>query len=329
MIGNDGHEPGIDHGVRVAQYDRFGGPEVLRIVQAPAPTARREEVLVEVHAASVNRIDLLSRAGKSRMRSGRRLPQRVGLDFAGSVRALGPGAGGFEPGQRVWGFVGTQRLGRLGTASDAIAVPAEALGPAPAGVDWTQAGAIPLVGLTAWQALARLRVERGDRVMVVGGAGGVGSVAVQIAHALGAKVDTIAAVRHAEFVEELGIDRRYDPDPVGWTGLTGRYGSVLDTVGVNLKRLRRLLAPGGRIATIAPQGLGAVALSRAQPGPSIAFVSVRPDRADLASLAALVERGQVRPLVQAVYPLAAIGQAHRDAESGHAEGKRVIDLSAS
>lgn len=165
--------------VPAAQYPRFGPPEVLRVVEVPAPAPGPHDLVVEVAAVSVNRIDTGARAGRNKFQTGRRLPQPTGLDFSGKVADVGAQVRGFEPGQRVWGFLGTDRLGKQGTAAGRIAVDADLVAPAPASQELADLAALPLVGLTAWQALEELGVEEGSRLLIAGGAGGVGSTAVQ------------------------------------------------------------------------------------------------------------------------------------------------------
>jgi NADPH:quinone reductase-like Zn-dependent oxidoreductase len=312
---------------RRACYSRFGGPEVLRVEDVERPTPGPGQLLVRVAGASVNRIDLVCRAGKRRSASGRRMPQPTGLDFAGTVTQVPPETIGFQPGQAVWGFIGTDQLGKNGTVADFIAVPTLAVALAPEGHNLTHLAALPLVGLTAWQGLNRIALREGERVLIVGGAGGVGSAAIQIAIARGAIVETVASSRHADLVGSLGAVERYEPEAVPYSSLSGRYDALFDTAGVSLLKFRGLVRHhGGRVTTVAPNGLPAVAASRVLPGASISFTSVHPDQPGLMELTKTVASGQLKPIVSAVYPLAEISQSHHDAEKGHAQGKRVIAL---
>ena len=154
--------------VPAAQYPRFGPPEVLRVVEVPAPAPGPHDLVVEVAAVSVNRIDTGARAGRNKFQTGRRLPQPTGLDFSGKVIDVGAQARGFEPGQRVWGFLGTDRLGKQGTAAGRIAVDADLVAPAPASQELADLAALPLVGLTAWQALEELGAAALGQVVDLG-----------------------------------------------------------------------------------------------------------------------------------------------------------------
>jgi NADPH:quinone reductase-like Zn-dependent oxidoreductase len=312
--------------VSTAQYQRFGPPDVLLIQEVAAPVPGPSDVVVRVAALSVNRIDTAARSGRQTFLTGRRFPQRTGLDFSGTVTSVGSQVAGIEPGQRVWGFLGTDRLGRRGTAATRIVVAADLLSLAPAAAELADAAALPLVGLTAWQAMEELKVEAGSRLLIVGGAGGVGSVAVQVARSRGAVVDTVSSARHDELLRRLGAVSRFEPGAVPWQTLRGRYQAVLDTTGAHLWRLRRAVAPGGRLVTISPAGLPISIVSKALPGHQVSFLSVRPSRAGLSVLADLVDAGQVTPIIRARFALGDIARAHALVETGHGEGKVVVDV---
>ena len=175
-------------------------------------------------------------------------------------------------------------------------------------------------------ALKELGVEEGSRLLIAGGAGGVGSTAVQVARARGALVDTISSARHEELLKRLGAGSRFDPDAVDWPALAGRYRAVLDTTGKNLRSLRRAVAPGGRMITISPAGIPASLLTRILPGPTVSFMSVRPSREGLEALGDLVERGRLTPIIRKRFPLSQIARAHALVETGHGRGKVVVDI---
>lgn len=312
--------------VLAAQYQSFGPPEVLRIVEVPAPVAGAGDLVVKVAAVSVNRIDTEARAGRSKLLSGRQLPQPTCLDFVGEVVGVGPQVSGFEHGQHVWGFLGTDRLGKQGTAASQIVVDAALAAVAPASRELADLAALPLVGVTAWQAMEGLGVGPDSRLLIVGGAGGVGSVAVQVARARGATVDTISSARHEDLLRRLGAEYRFDPDAVEWPKLAGRYQAVFDTTGKNLWPLRSVVVPSGRLITISPAGMPGSFLTKILPGPTIAFMSVKPSRAGLEALSDLVERGQLAPVIRARFSFAEIAKAHALVETGHGEGKVLVDI---
>lgn len=311
--------------MRAALYDRYGPPEVLYEGRVPVPVAGPGEVLVRVVAASVNGGELYGRAGRVRFVTGRRFPQRTGIDFTGEV-VRGPG---FTPGDRVWGLL----PGTFGSAAEFVVLPPDRLALAPAGLDPVAAAALPAVGTTAITALRdKAELRSGERLLVRGGSGGVGSVAVQLGAAYGATVTALAGADHLEFVRSLGATEALDYRRTGPRDL-GRFDVVLDTVGTDHRAYRRLLAPGGRMVAIAfdvrrmVPSLAYLAASTAFGSRRVRFFRGDPRSDLLAELTALTERGALRPVVERVYPLADIAEAHRALEAGGVRGKLVVTVS--
>ncbi|WP_060953956.1 NAD(P)-dependent alcohol dehydrogenase [Streptomyces hygroscopicus] len=313
--------------MRAARYDRYGPPEVLYEGTLPKPVAGPGEVLVRVHATSVNGGELSGRAGKLKLVTGRKFPKGIGVDIAGEIAEVGSSVRHLAVGDRVWG---TMPHLTFGAAAEYVAVRPRQLSYAPEGIDLIQAAALPGVGTTAITALRdKIGLRSGERLLVRGAAGGVGSVAVQLGHALGAHVTALAGAKTLDLVRELGADEAHDYRTTGPAAL-GPFDAVLDTVGTGLSAYRRLLSPGGRMVSIAfdadrpLSSLGAVLVSGVHGSRRIRFFTGNPLSPLFADLAGYVERGAVRPVIDTVHPLSGIAAAHRALESGGVRGKHVI-----
>ncbi|WP_424215690.1 NAD(P)-dependent alcohol dehydrogenase [Streptomyces sp. BI20] len=317
-------------------FDRYGGPEVLRPARVPRPVPRAGEVLVRVAAFSVNGGELAFRAGRLRPFSGRSFPKRIGLDLTGTVVGFGPGAasgaGGLVVGDRVWGVLG--RTSGFGSAAEYVRIRPERLGRVPDGTDLVTAAVLP-VATTAVTALRdKVRLRPGERVLVRGAAGGVGNAVVQLAVAAGAEVTGLARAENLDFVRALGAARAVDHRGVDARAL-GRFDVVVDTVGSRLSEYRALLAPGGRMVTIAfdlgrpVRSLGYIGMSAVLHGRGrVRFFSGDPRRESLDEVARHVTAGRLRPMVDTVFPLDRTAQAHRALEAGGVRGKFVVAVPA-
>ena len=266
--------------MRAVQFRSYGAPEVLEMGSAEIPSPGPKEVVVEVAAFSVNAVDLLTRRGKMRLFDGMGFPKGTGVDFAGLVHAVGDQVGRPVPGSRVWGYLGMRPPGRTAAGAQYVRVRFDRLAPAPDGVPLTEAAALPLAGLTAVQALRPLELRRGNRVLVVGGNGGVGSTVVQVARVMGGEVDAVVGVR-SDVAVSAGAQRVFDYHDLKPSDVPGSYDVVVDTAGVDALAYRRLLKPGGRMAAIAPGAFWDIVKSMLSPGPMIRMVSGKPSVKDL------------------------------------------------
>ncbi|MBA9002461.1 NADP-dependent oxidoreductase [Thermomonospora cellulosilytica] len=294
--------------------DREAGPAGLALQDAPYPHAAENDVIVKVHAAAFTPGEL-DWPGTWTDRAGRdRTPVIPGHEVSGVVAELGLGTTGLTVGQRVFGLTDWTRDGTL---AEYVAVEARNLAPLPATVDHVRAAALPLSGLTAWQGLFdHGRLEAGQTVLIHGAAGGVGSLAVQLARDAGARVIGTGRAAHRATVLELGADVFVDLR-AGWPAQVGRVDLVLDVIGgETLDRSAALVRPGGRLVTIA-----APPRVRPENGQAIFFI-VEPDRHRLADLARRVHDRRLRPLVGAVLPLAQTASAF--AAGRGVPGKTVI-----
>ncbi|MEU0299069.1 NAD(P)-dependent alcohol dehydrogenase [Streptomyces sp. NPDC006175] len=313
--------------MRAALYDSYGPPDVLYVGKVPVPALQQGEVLVRVHAVSVNGGELHGRAGRVRLVTGRTFPQRTGIDFTGEVAEVDPAVTGLRPGARVWGVLPRT----FGSAAEYVAVRPRNLAYAPENLGLVEAASLP-VGTTAITALrTKARLKAGERLLVRGAAGGVGSIAVQLGKALGAHVTGLAGTKNLDLVRELGADEAHSYATTGPSDL-GPFDVIMDTVGTGLRAFRGRLAPGGRMVSIAfdldhiAASLGYMLASTAHGRGRVRFFSGNPGHDLLAELTRYVESGAIRPVVDTVHPLSGIAAAHRALEAGGVRGKHVIQV---
>jgi NADPH:quinone reductase-like Zn-dependent oxidoreductase len=299
---------------------RRGGPEVLTVEQAPIPVPAGGEVLVAVDAAAITFDELTwdetwSRDGVDRT------PIIPSHEVSGVVAAAAPGVTDFAVGDAVYGLI---QFDLDGAAADYVAVPAADLAARPATLSHVESAALPLAGLTAWQALVdHAKVQAGERVLVHGGAGGVGAFTVQVAHALGAEVTTTVRGEVAELVRGFGADHVVDTRTEVFDAPGALYDVVIDTVGGDtLDRSFGVLRPGGRLVTLsAPPPAG----KAEQYGVAATFFIVTPDRAQLTHLARLVADFQLRVAISATFPLERGREAFESGRKPHRKpGKTVL-----
>jgi NADPH2:quinone reductase len=333
----------IPRTMKAAVIDQHGGPEVLRIDERPVPRPGPTELLVEVHASSVNPVDAKIRAASGARRT---FPLILGYDASGVVVEVGEGVKGFRPGDAVFGC---PNLMAQGAHAEFALLDHRAAAAPPARIGHRDAGALPLVGLTAWEALhERARIEPGQTVLIHGGAGGVGHIAVQLARLHGCRVVTTAGRPESiAFCRDvLGADEVIDyvkEDVVARVKeLSQGRGLpvVMDTVGGKVfERSVACVAPGGQLVTIlgaTPSEAAATTLLFSSITVHYEFMGARlayglaPERQGhiLRGLAALVDRGWVNVHVSQRFPLSDLAKAHRQIETGHTLGKIGIDIAA-
>ncbi|MEU9251185.1 NAD(P)-dependent alcohol dehydrogenase [Streptomyces sp. NPDC048270] len=319
--------------------DRYGPPDVLEFGEVEKPAAGEHEVLVRVHAAAVNARDWHLMRGDpyaARLVLGLTRPkQRIrGTDFAGRVEAVGRGVTRLSPGDEVFGEA-------EGTFAEYVCASQDVVAVKPPGLSFEQAAALPLAGSTALTGLRDLgRVRAGQRVLVNGASGGVGTFAVQIAKAFGAEVTGVCSARNADLVRSLGADHVVDYAREDFTRGGPRYDVVFDLVGNrSLAGLRRALVPAGTLvlsgggvseggSLFGPLGLllKGRALSPFAGRRRLLVLTAEPNRENLEALAELVERGEVSPAVERTYRLAEAAEAVRHLEVDHARAKVVVTV---
>ncbi len=316
-------------------YHEYGSPDVLALQDVAEPVVTDGAVLVRIRAASANPYDWHFMRGLPyfmRAVSGLRTPKdsRLGSDMAGEVEAVGKGVTRFRPGDAVYGFVAH------GGFAESIAVAEEVLGPKPANLTFAQAAAVPLAALTALQGLRDAgQVRPGQRVLIVGASGGVGTFAVQLAKAFGAEVTGVCSTRNVALVRSLGADHVIDYTREDFTQGTRRYDLILQLAGMQPpSECRRALTPEGTLALssgdsrgrwIGPLGriIKAAALSPFV-SQKLGSFEAKSNRDDLRFLTELIESGKVTPVIDRTYPLCETADAIRYLETGRARGKVVI-----
>jgi len=305
--------------MRAVVMARHGGPGVLRVADVPDPAVGRDEVIIDVHAASVNADDWRVRAGAGPY-AGMTLPHVLGRDFSGVVSAVGPDAD-LKIGQEVFGV---NLPGRDGGYAERIAVGSAIVARKPAELDHAESAAIALTGITAIHGLEdAAHLRPGHEVLVQGGAGGVGSFAIQLAKHLGAVVTTTASARNTAYVKALGADNVIDYNredlPVG-----ERFDVVYDTVGGEVQRRSAVVVkPGGMLVVCAP---GHEDVFPNREDITVTRPVVARDRAHLDRVSDLVRIGAIRPPTITRFSLAEAAEAHRISESRHFQGKLVLEV---
>jgi NADPH:quinone reductase-like Zn-dependent oxidoreductase len=323
--------------MQAIHYPCYGGPSVLRLELTAKPTLEDDMLLVKVHAASVNPLDWHYLRGEPylmRMEVGLGAPRdpRLGVDFSGTVEAVGRKVARFKPGDEIFG-------GGKGSFAEYLRVrESGAVARKPANVSHAQAAAVPIAAVTALQALRdQAHVKPGQKVLVNGASGGVGTYAVQIARSMGAEVTGVTSTRNVDLVASLGADRVLDYKNTDFVTGGARYDVIIDTVGNrDLRELERVLTTHGVAVIIGGSGrdpwLGALSVplkiatwGRLADHPFKFFLADL-DAQDLEYLAGLMSSGHLKSVIDRTYPLGQVPEAVAYVEEGHARGKVVIDL---
>jgi NADPH:quinone reductase-like Zn-dependent oxidoreductase len=294
-----------------------GGPEMFRLGDAPDPVAGPGEIVVDVHAASVNAADWKVRRGGY---GNLKFPYILGRDFSGVVATVGAGVTDFAVGDPVFGVLDA---GHEGTYAEKLAVKAAIVARKPDGLSHLQAAAIALIGITAiWAVDDTAQLRSGETILIQGGAGGVASFAIQLAKYLGATVITTASAANAEYVQGLGAGRVIDYNKEDFSKTVSGCDVVFDTVGDEVQvRSYDVLKPGGRLVWVAgaPQGF-----KPPRDDVKVLRPAVSRDRPHLERIVALLGAGAVSPPLITQYALADTAEAHRVSEGRHFRGKLVL-----
>ena len=326
--------------------ESYGAKRALRLADVPEPELREDEVLVQVHAAGVNQLDSKIRDGQFKLILPYRLPLILGHDVAGVVVKVGPRVRQFKPGDEV--YARTDDF-RIGTFAELVPVKESSLAPKPKGLTMEEAASIPLVGLTAWQALVETaKLSKGQRVFIQAGSGGVGTFAIQLARHLGATVATTTSATNFELVKSLGADVVIDYRTQDFENVLHDYDVVLNSQdGKTLGKSLRVLKGGAKLVSISGPPDPAFGRNIAAPafvqlvmrllssgvrrrargrGIDYSFLFMRASGGQLREITRLIEAGAIRPVIDKVFAFESTNEALAYADAGRAKGKVVIKV---
>jgi NADPH:quinone reductase-like Zn-dependent oxidoreductase len=326
--------------------DRYSKGGALRLGEMPEPELRERDVLVAIHATSLNPLDAKIRDGEFKLILPYRLPLVLGNDLAGVVVRVGPKVQGFKPGDEVYA---RPRQDRIGTFAEFIAVDEADLAPKPKNIGMEEAASLPLVALTAWQVLVeRAQLKPGQKVLIHAGSGGVGAIAIQLAKHLGATVATTTSTANVDLVKSLGADVVVDYRKQDFAQVLDGYDVVLNSLDKDtLEKSLKVLKPGGKLISISGppdaafaresgfnwflqrvMGLLSLGIRRKATarGVTYSFLFMRAHGGQLAGITSLVESGALRPVVDRIFPFPETNAAMDYLAKGRAKGKVVIRL---
>ena len=326
--------------------DRYGGPDRMRAGETPEPEMGENDVLVQIHAAGVNPLDSKIRNGEFKLILPYRLPLILGNEAAGVVVSVGSRVQRFKPGDEVFA---RPRKGRIGTFAEFIAIAEDDVAHKPKALTMEEAASIPLVGLTAWQALIeRARLKKGQTVLIHAGSGGVGTFAIQLAKHVGATVATTTSTANVDLVRSLGADIVIDYKKEDFAHVLHDYDVVLNSLDkMTLEKSLGVLKPGGQLISISgppdaafARSIGASWVLRMIVGAlsygirskakrrqaRYSFLFMRANGEQLFEITSLIDDGIIRPVVDRIFPFASTKEAMAYVEAGRAKGKVVVSL---
>jgi NADPH:quinone reductase-like Zn-dependent oxidoreductase len=312
--------------MRKVLYDRFGDEQVLVVREQPTPSITRNQLLIQVKAASINPLDWKIYRGEMKLMSGSKFPKGVGIDFAGIVAQVGAGVAGYRVGDAVFGFLDVFTGGAL---AEYVVVTEAAIAPKPATLSFDQAAALPVTGLAALQIVDQLAaVGPGQEVLINGASGGVGLFAIQLAKRRGARVTAVAGPAGLTRASQLGADAVVDYTEQRLSQLPQRFDTIIDLSDkLVFRAAQKLLKPRATFVSMLPTPLGLVKafFHNLFSGQKKRILILKPTAAGLRTLASLAEQ-QLQIPVEKVYDLANIRQAYQETSQGKVKGKAVVVL---
>ncbi|PSO75790.1 MAG: zinc-binding alcohol dehydrogenase [Cyanobacteria bacterium QH_8_48_120] len=310
-------------------FHQYGDTEVLQYADVEKPQIKSDQLLVKVYASSVNPIDWKIRKGMLKVLTGNRFPMVLGFDVSGEVVELGEKVTHYKKGDLIYAHLAQLTKG---TYAEYAAVSAQAAAFKPNAITHEQAAATPLAALTALQAFRdQGKIQQGQKVLINGASGGVGTFAVQIAKVMGAEVTGVCSEKNLELVKTLGADSVIDYTQQEFTKDVAKYDIIFDVVGDrSLSQCKQVLQPQGVYITTqpTPASLPQIFFTLLSPGQKAKLIVMRSSGKDLQYLKNLIEVGKVRPVIDQVYPLSEVAAAHAYSEHGHAVGKIAISVAS-
>jgi len=307
----------------------YGGPEAFVLENLPTPIAGDDELLIKIHASSVNPSDVKIRRGDIKIFSGKSYPKIsiLGYDIAGEVVEVGKNVQGFRTGDAVYALSQGKQGGGY---AEYVALPAKQVAHKPHNLDFLQAASVPLGALTAWQALKfSHRTLAGHDILINGACGGVGIYAVQLAKHLGANITAVAHPEHQQLMRDFGADRVLDYSVDDFMHYAGSYDLIFDVAAKrSYAECKSKLKPNGRYLTTVPNNFTMlhIVMTHLRPGKKAAFLIAAAEGSRLAEISQLIEKNILRPIVDQVFPLEQIGAAQTYYETGNTQGRNVIQI---
>jgi 2-desacetyl-2-hydroxyethyl bacteriochlorophyllide A dehydrogenase len=334
------------HTMKAFVVNRYGKEDNVEAVELPVPEVGDGDILVQIHASSVNPLDLKIRNGELKPLLPYKLPLVLGNDLAGVVVEIGRNVQRFKPGDEVYA---KPDMDRIGTFAELIAISENDVAKKPHELDMEQAASVPLVGLTAWQVLVeKAKLQTGQKVLIHAGSGGLGTIAIQLAKHLGATVATTTSTANVEWVKRIGADVVIDYRSNDFETLLRDYDVVIDTQGgETLEKSLRVLKPGGKVISVAgppepdfAKEFGAswfliqamrvlsfqIRRKAKRRGVTYSFLFMRASGDQLRELGSLIDSGAIRPVVDRVFPFKSTREALAYVEKGRAKGKVVVKV---
>ncbi|MDP3297972.1 MAG: NAD(P)-dependent alcohol dehydrogenase [Thermodesulfovibrionia bacterium] len=313
--------------MKAVVINRYGAADVLEYREVEKPAINDDEILVEVYASSVNPVDWKVRQGHLKVITGRKFPRILGCDFAGRIADVGGDIKNYKTGDEVFGMVSALQGGAY---AEYVRVRPKNISAKPKNLNFEQAAAVPLAGLTALQSLRRLgKIKQGNRVLINGCSGGVGSCAVQIAKSFGAQVTGICSAKNIEFSKNLGADNIIDYTRENILERNETYDIFFDAVAnQSFPQIKKLLTKHGIYITTLPSSIEFIMsmLTSLSRGKKLKAIFVKPDAGDLDYLKNLIENNKLHPAIDKSFVLSDVRQAHLYSETGRVRGKITLRI---